>query len=213
MSPTNIHNASDLLRHAGYPIEDQAIIQPFGRQVYIDVGAHSQEDINKFRKLLNCGIQDQWVSNTGDNFPAFRVVYTAGLINIPKVCVSDAFASKFALKDSGHRRHERPGEPGNEPKEPLCYILIVQRSNASERSKIITKSTLEGAARAILHEAADGFSVVFSGATFRTNVANMFPEYESSGNFNFVKVTDIAELNATATVGDNRRGGKVGILC
>lgn len=41
----------------------------------------------------------------------------------------------------------------------------------------------------------------------------MFPEYECPGNFNFVKVTDIAELNAMATVGDNRRGGKVGILC
>ena len=65
----------------------------------------------------------------------------------------------------------------------------------------------------MLHEAANGFSMVFSGAVFRSNIAKMFPENESPGDLKFVKVKDIAELNEWAPVKTNHNGEKVGILC
>ena len=90
---------------------------------------------------------------------------------------------------------------------------MVQVVNASERSKVFTKTTLDGVARAILHEAANGFSMVFSGAVFRSNIAKMFLENGSPGDLRFVKVKDIAELKELAPLKTNHNGEKVGILC
>lgn len=110
-------------------------------------------------------------------------------------------------------RDPNPREQDVQPKELFAYILVVQGVNASERSKVVTKTTLDGVARSMLREAANGFSIVFSGVVFRSNIANIFPENESPSDLRFVKGKDVAELNELAPVETYHNGEMVGILC
>lgn len=64
--------------------------------------------------------------------------------------------------------------------------------------------------RIMLHEAVNGYSTVFSGAVFRSDIKKLVPENPLEGKITFVKAKDIAELNE---IGRSGHHGKVGILC
>lgn len=139
MGQTNIHNASALLSRAGSSFSDQAVIQPFGKAIYLDCESLAQEDINKLGKLLNCCIQDQWISTKANVAQIFQPTTAPDGMAVPKICVTHGLDRRLIEGDPlcGVR------EPAVKPKEPLSFILVVQGINASERSKIVTKQTLE----------------------------------------------------------------------
>ena len=99
MGSTNIHRTSALLSCAGSSFEDQAIIQPFD----LDAGTQTQEHINKFGRLLKCGIWDHWVANAGSIDQVFRAGPASPPMDIPKVYVwsSDRFQRSQPPKARG----------------------------------------------------------------------------------------------------------------
>lgn len=198
MNQTDIGCGRDLLRRAGQLSEGQGLIRPFNKPVYINSESMSDEIIADFKGLFNCGIRDKWVSDTNQ---VFRVVTAGPGLSVPKVCVSRALDQKLLSSDA-HAPHPQP-------KDSLVYILVIQGKDASERSKLVTKATLDGAVRALLYEASNGYSVVFSGAIFRSNVNMMF---SSAVELDFVKVKDISTLNKMALVNKDRHR-TVGIIC
>lgn len=144
MDQTIIRNAFQLLNHATAILDEQAIIKPFDRQVYNQYGPISQEDIDRFRPLFNCGIQDKWVLFGG--FKGIIPVEASPPLGIPTMRVSPGLDPAIE-RDKPDSNYEKPPaydeEPPVKPREPLSYIIIVQGSNASERSKVVINSSLE----------------------------------------------------------------------
>ncbi|KAL8838914.1 MAG: hypothetical protein Q9170_001951 [Blastenia crenularia] len=207
MSPTNIHYASALLDRAGSKIDVQATIQPFGIGVYeIYTPAFSQEAIDKYAELLNHGVEGQWLSNASDPTRLFRVVDPSPPAGIPKVCISRA------LEDSSRSGRYGKSETSQQPTEPLHYLLIVQGKNASERSKVVVERSLHEVATSMLHEAMNGYSVVFTGALRRSDMNKLFSRKKTT-NFSFKIMPDVATLTFSATSRDFQATEQLGIIC
>lgn len=144
MDQTKICNAFQLLDHATAIFDDQATIMPFDRQVYNQYGPRSQEDVDRFRPVFNCGIQDKWVLFEG--FKGFIPVNASPPFGIPTIRVSPGLNPAMERDESASGYEKPPAyheKPPVKPREPLSYIIIVQGSNASERSKIVINSSLK----------------------------------------------------------------------
>ncbi|KAL8672161.1 MAG: hypothetical protein Q9168_003360 [Polycauliona sp. 1 TL-2023] len=187
MSPTNIRKAWPMLDRAGTSFDDQATIEPFGLPVYtVFVEEFPQETLDKYAKLLNHGIEGQWLSDALDPTKAFGAVDPSLPSKVPKLCISGVLKNR----DAQSRYIMSNPPPGM--KEPLDFLLVVQGKNASERSKIVVEHKLEDAATSMLHEAINGYSVVFTGAILRSDSNKLFSQ---TGLFELKKVPDIAALN------------------
>lgn len=85
---------------------------------------------------------------------------------------------------------------------------MIQGKNANERSKVVVEHTLEDAATSMLHEAINGFSVVFTGALLRSDSTKLFLQSKQR-SYSFKKVPDIAALNDFESHGFDQ----IGIIC
>lgn len=155
MGQTNIHRASALLSRAGISFEDQARIEPCGKEIYLNFESLPQEEINKIGPLLNHGSQDTWVSRNITDY-RFRPVSAPPPIAYPKVCVS--FGLKERLTRDPMSSYSTPRKPDELPNEALGFIIVVQGANASERSKVVTKTTLEAVSKFNFHQMSTGKS-------------------------------------------------------
>ncbi|KAL9011884.1 MAG: hypothetical protein Q9173_003315 [Seirophora scorigena] len=180
MGQTNIRKASGLLLGAGSTSENQVIIQPFGIGAYtVYIPSFSQELVNKYIKLLNHGLEEQWLSHVNNPMQTLRVLDPSQLSSIPKVCISGA------VKDTSSQQQQ--------PKASLDYLLIVQGNNASERSKTVVERSLEDVVTSILHEAMNRCSTVFTGTLLRSDMNEVFSPMRSF-KLSCHKMPDVAAL-------------------
>ena len=204
MSPTNIRHASDLLTRAGRPFDDQATIQPFGKQVYtIYTDTNPQEVLDKYASLFRHGVEGKWLSYGNNITKIIQVVQPSQPSSIPKVLISCALAldprpSDFKSQDQ-------------EPREPLDFLLIIQSGAASERSKLVVARSRTEAATTMLHEAMNGFSTVFTGALFRSDMNLLFHD-NTKGGFSLRKCHDVASLN-TFSEERSKHAQELGVIC
>ena len=63
-----------------------------------------------------------------------------------------------------------------------------------------TKTNLDDVTNAMLHEAANGYSVVFPGAIFESSFTKNFPESQVPGNLQFANPRNAAGLHCLASV-------------
>lgn len=148
MNCPRIEFASQLVDGVKHYSEFVALIQHVSKLVYIIANDITQQDLDKFSTVLNSGTEDRWVSNTDVPSSRFRIVMAATTIDIPKVCISPGLIwSKPDLQP--------PGMPA------LTYLFLVQGKNASERTKVVSKPTRDGAAAAMLHEVSTPFDLFF----------------------------------------------------
>lgn len=199
MSSTNIRKASFLLERAGSTFDDQATIEPFGQKIYnVYIPSFTQEAVNSHTEHFHHGVEGQWLSNARDPTRQFRVVDASPPLQVPKVCISRALESKTWSAES---------------EEPLHALFIVQGQNASERSKIVVARTLHEAATSILHEAINGYSVVFTGAMFRSEMELLFSKQKILIRPTFKIMPDVEALNSFAVTNDPMRTKQLGIIC
>ena len=207
MSPTNIHKASSLLSRCGGTFDDQATIQPFGRPVYtIYVEAFPQEVVNKFAELFNHSVEGQWLSSANDPTRVFRTVDPSLPSAIPKLCMSRA------LKEEPRQSYGKQSENTLQLKEPLDFLIVVQGKNASERSKIVVERSREDAATSMLHEAMNGYSVVFTGALLRSDMNRLLSRKKNS-KFRFESMPDLATLVSFSGSEESQSNKQLGIYC
>ena len=204
MSPTNIRHASDLLTRAGRSFDDQATIQPFGKQVYtIYTDTFPQEVLNQYASLFNHGVEGKWLSYQNDTTKLFKIVQPSPPMGIPKLMIS------CALAEDPLPNHSKA--PNRQPKEPLDFLLIVQGSTGSDRSKLVVARGRTEAATTMLHEAMNGFSTVFTGALLRSDMNLLFHGGGKVG-FSLRKCQDVADLNTSSK--DRREDEHVlGVIC
>lgn len=79
------------------------------------------------------------------------------------------------------------------PGERLTFSIVVKGKTAPEQSKTVLKRSREDVASTMLHEAVNGYSVVFTGGTLRSD-ANLLFLSSSSHYVKFKKLPDIASL-------------------
>ncbi|KAL8913864.1 MAG: hypothetical protein Q9172_007205 [Xanthocarpia lactea] len=207
MSPTNIHKAAQLLNHVGSTFDSQVTIMPSGRRAYtVYVAEFSQETVDKYTKLINRGIEGQWLSWGNDPTRVFRVVEPSLPFDIPKVCIS------WVLKQLAGSTYDEEIDTSQQTEEPLYCLLVVQGKNARERSKVVVARSLEDATTSILHEAINGYSVVFMGALLRSDMNELFSDAKSC-IFSLKKLPDVAALNAFSGSKEAQTFQQIGIIC
>ncbi len=207
MSPTKIRKAAELLGRAGSTFDDQVTIEPFGRSVYtVYVAQFPQEHVDRYTELINHGNEGQWLSWANDLTRAFKVVEPSLPFGIPKVCIS------WVLKGHARWTYNEKIDTSQQPKEPLDSLLIVQGKNERERSKVVVARSLEDAATSILHEAINGYSVVFTGALLRSDLNKLFSDAKSC-IFSLKKLPDVAALNAFSGSKEAQTFQQIGIIC
>ncbi|KAI4191388.1 MAG: hypothetical protein LQ346_004764 [Caloplaca aetnensis] len=205
MSPINIRKGDALLQRAGTTFDDQAFIGPLQRPVYlVYVSAFLQEDVDKYAKLFDHGVEGQWLSHANDPTGLLRVVDAGPPCAVPKLTISSILENPPLAK-------KMKVYPFQEPRELMDLPLVVQGKDASGRSKVVVARSFEDAATSMLHEAINGFSVVFTGALLRSDMNHLFSS-KRSRPFDFKKVPDVAALNNFSTK-TTRDCGKIGILC
>lgn len=200
MSPTllKIGSAKALITNAGQDSEDQATIIPLDRPVYVECCSFSQDRLCKLTRLLNCGIRDRWVSDAGTSEGKYHTTSTPVHFRVPRVCVSPALDPKVLP--------EKQREPNYDH---IDYILVVQDAVGS--LKMVTEPSLSAAARTMLHEALNGFSIVFSGALFHCNIDWMFRSDSRPSKIQFKTVMSINALNGLSVL--NGKEGTIGVIC
>ena len=155
MSPTNIRHASDLLTRAGRSfVDDQATIEPFGKQictVYNDT--FPKEVLDSYANLFRHGVEGKWLSYGNDLRKMIQVVQPSQPTNIPQLLIS------CALADDPRPDHFRAQD--RQPREPLDFLLTIQGGAASERSKLVVARSRTDAATTMLHEAMNGFYCLY----------------------------------------------------
>ena len=211
MGPTNIHHASALLNHAGSDMDDQATIMPFGIGLYNIFQEFSQSKLDKYGKMLNDLREDLWLEDDVLTKPVSRLSFPIRgntlaappqPVSVPKACISPGLAKNNATKYIGGKKLE-----SEELMEPLHFILIVQGREASAKWKILCEDSLRGAAYAIMSEALNRYSVVFSGALLQPDLKRL---QARTKEYEFTRVGSVAELNA---IGKAQKENTIGILC
>ena len=146
------------MKYACTPGDFQAMIMPFGKPVHIEVRSVGTVEYHKHISILRAQLfmsgHNKWFAE--DDMGRRKVVAASSPSQIPKVSLSPALRSG---KLSDRRLSEE---------KDYSFVYIVQGQNAAERSKAVVCSTLEATGFGMLHEALNGFSIVFS-AVFLTS--------------------------------------------
>ncbi|KAJ9634080.1 hypothetical protein H2201_009056 [Coniosporium apollinis] len=179
MGRTNIHRAQSLLNRAGTSFEEVAFIPDAERLVYIISGALTQDHLDRYADVLRNNRAGSWIQK--DEGPPWKFAYSQGdqRLSIPKINVSNGMQvpGKEGPRYVGFRKapDEYPEEHGPEEIE-LAYILVIQGQTGDTRCKLVVETSLERASSAIMHEALNGYSTVFTAAMLKANLAKLQDE-------------------------------------
>ena len=208
MGLNNVRSGSNLLIRAGSGIEIPSIIPEFGsRPITITSYNFAQDDLDKHISLLRYGQNDSWMhlsispKVTSETGYAEKMSFGAAdePWQIPSIHVTQGLC-KPQLSSS-----HRGGNGEEKAALELVYVLVFQGQSGALRSKLVLRSSLDLAGAEMFHMAANGFSVVFSGAMLRKNL-----ERRRDVDYTFMSVASLDELQAV----DSDVSKKIiGVLC
>lgn len=200
MGVTNFRTAHDLIMRAGSTFNDTGILQPVGTALLVVSGPTAEQELEKWSPILSCHIEDQWVSRKPN--ADIQVVQPPAALAVPQLRVSPGLDGTAGFWDADGQEQARIKQ------QTLAYITVVQGKEASTRSKVVVKYTLEDISSAMLFEALNGYSVVFSGAIFKKTVPKLFGHNILRTDFTFMKVG-----NLDALMKSEEKDGVVNVLC
>jgi hypothetical protein len=203
----HVRRGCDIISRAGTNIDIASDIPEFDLALHIVGYNFDQDDLDQHVQLLKVGVNDAWMFllEPAPKHPeetGFAKTPTFGVADepwrVPKIHVSQGLRAWPPRSVPQNGKHEKP-----DPE--LAYIMIVQGRSGSIRSKLIVRSNLDLAGVEMFHMAANGFSVVFSGAILRENL-----EKRKKSGASFKKVNTREELQALES---NSLGDVIGVLC
>lgn len=158
MGLTNFHSPTQLLaRSTGtkHQHEVQAMIQEFGRPVYVNYTPFSQETIDQYSWRLEYCHLDQWASPAEDAQHPVTNTKTPDPVRIPRLCISPSLKPPpYSVKDDLAAK--------------VDYIFLVE-GNRGANLKLVLQRNHHDAGFALFNEAMNGYSVVFSAAIPKTH--------------------------------------------
>ncbi|KAN0098220.1 hypothetical protein V8E51_013883 [Hyaloscypha variabilis] len=203
MGLNNVRSGYNLLTRAGGGIEIPSVIPEFGNLPLTIVSYNfGQDDLNQHISLLRNGKSDIWMhlsispKGTGETGCARNISFGAAdqPWKIPNIHVSRGL------------RKPHSSYNGGQPETPeLVYVLVFQGQSGGLRSKLVLRSSLDLVGAEMFLMAANGFSVVFSGALLKKNL-----EKRGDVDYSFKSVNSLEELQA---VDSDHLKKAIGILC
>lgn len=209
MGLNNVRKGYDIISRAGTGVDIPSVIPEFGNLALHIVGYNfDQDDLDQHVQLLKFGHNDAWMFLL-DSAPKdpektqFAKTPTFGAADepwkVPKIHVSQGLCAWQPRSVPRDGKQETPDPP------KLAYIMIFQGLSGGIRSKLTVRSNLDLAGVEMFHMAANGFSVVFSGAILRENL-----EKRKKSGASFKKVNTMEELQVLES---DSLGGVIGVLC
>jgi hypothetical protein len=209
MGLNNVRSGHDILTRAGGGREIPSVIPEFGNLPIIIVSYNfDQDDLNQHVSLLRCGHSDVWMhfTNSGPRVPegtGSTRTTTFGHADeswkVPKIHVSQGLCRHMPRSLLGDAGGEKSGAL------ELAYILVFQGRSGAIRSNLILRSSLDLAGAEMFYRAANGISVVFSGAMLKKNL-----EKRTDVTYSFERVDNLDELQA---VDSDQLKKVIGVLC
>jgi hypothetical protein len=209
MGLNNVRSGHDLLIRAGDGREIPSVIPEFGNLPIIIVSHNfDQDNLDQHVSILRCGHSDVWMHllNSGPRVPGVTGSTTTTTFGhadepwkVPKIHVSQGLRRHLPRSLPRDGGGEKSGAP------ELAYILVFQGRSGAIRSDLVLRSSLDLAGAEMFHMAANGFSVVFSGAMLKKNL-----EKRADVTYRFERVDTLDELQA---VDSDQLKKVIGVLC
>jgi hypothetical protein len=199
MGRTNIHNATSLLSRVGREFEEIAYLAYAEKLVYIISTGLNQSDLDFYTDHIRTNLTCCWFEKDQGCLTKFRASRADDRLPVPKIVVSRG------LREPGSELPRRVSRNDNEPQDTmlrtpeLSYVLLSQGSSGAMRAKITIEQTLERAAAHVMHEALNGYSVVFSAAILRVNLPRL-----SDDSYSLRVVQNSEELALLGSVVEDR---------
>lgn len=146
MGQSNIHYPAQILLRAAQNgvFSDQALVQPFNKPVLVVSGAFSQEEIDSHTWCLKDPNIGSWVRRGTSNTSS--AISADDSLHVPQVRTGPGLSQNLT------------------PSDQTRYILVIQGRSGASKAKVLEETSLPMAASAIMHEALNGYSTVFSAA-------------------------------------------------
>lgn len=185
MGLTNFHSAAQLFQRSAHKHELQAMIQDFGRPIYVNYASFTQEVLEQYSWRLGYSHLDQWASPS-DGTPETTLTKTPDPVRIPKLCIAPIFRPNLV-----------PGSEVTDPFSKIDYLFLVE-GNRGANQKLVIAHDLHEAGVIIFHEAMNGFSIVFSGAVPKSAFRTFLKEPANRGwKIDFYKAENIEQVART----------------
>jgi hypothetical protein len=176
MGRTNIHPAGALVKNAGVSFEEIAWIDYARQLVYIINNPLGQEDLDRYTDVLREYKVGSWIQKSEDNREHFAYCQGDRSLTVPKINVSNGMQ-----KPGGERRpyggfriaQDNLSEDYGPEETELAYILIIQGQTGNSRCKLVVETSHDRASSAMMYEALNGYSTVFSAAILKANLAKL----------------------------------------
>ncbi|KAF2803386.1 uncharacterized protein BDZ99DRAFT_526742 [Mytilinidion resinicola] len=196
MGRNNVRKGSDLLQRAGSQIDIASVIPEFGDQPRYIVGHDmSQIDLERFINVIRHGQNDAWMQPQ------------SSLANSPITPATNCLVTCEArniIRGFPPRYHQTTRKPVVKESD-VVFILVVQGRSGSNRSKFVLRTGLEATGAELFFEAANGFSVVFSGAMLKTNM-----DKRRDVRYGYKRESTLEEL---VSISEDDAEKMIGVLC
>ncbi|KAH8588784.1 hypothetical protein B0O99DRAFT_677131 [Bisporella sp. PMI_857] len=176
MGRNNVRGGDNLPSRAGCCTEIPSVIPEFNDMPIVIIGHNfAQEDLDRHVSLIRYGYDRAWAQllssvphTLGDPPEQPKIAYGPPdqRSTIPKIHISQGMGDIQRLQRYLPQDLEQDslGQPN------LAYILVVQGCSGMFRSKLVLTTNRRMAGAEMFCEAVNGFSIVFTGAVFKTNL-------------------------------------------
>jgi hypothetical protein len=166
----------------------------------------SQDDLDQHVDILRYGQNDAWMQSkpsVTEGTPSIDryILCEAGQPStIPKIHVTKGLQWPPPRTYGAGKEHHDVVEPSD-----LAFIMVIQGRSGSIRPKLVLRTSRVQAGAEMFYEAANGFSVVFSGATLKSNL-----EKRGDLRYTFKRVGSFVEL---LSMDEDSTQKKISVLC
>jgi hypothetical protein len=176
MVRSNIHRTHDLVKKAGRSFEEIAFIDYARQLVYIITKALVQEDLDRYTDVLRECKVGSWIQKSQDNRESFVSCPGDRSLTVPKIIVSNGMqnpGSEIHLYAGSRVAQDNLSEDYGPEETKLAYILVIQGQTGDSKCKLVVETSLDGATSAMMYEALNGYSTVFSAAMLKSDLAKL----------------------------------------
>lgn len=176
MGRTNIHRAEALASRAGSLFEEIALIPHADKLVYLVSGELSQEQLNQISEILRKRKIGSWIQRQNDSDRGYSYCQGDRGVDVPRINISNGMQRLAKSRPLYHAVSHEQDESSldNELQATdLLYVIVVQGQTGHTKCKLVVESTLGNACSAMLYEALNGYSTVFTAAILKANLENI----------------------------------------
>ena len=171
MGRTNIHRSNQLLTHAGRTLDYVALAMDNHQLWYIVNGPLSQHHLDRHAAFLRTGNVNTWLEKDDGLPQKFTPCDGDRALPHPGIAVSPGLQVPGQEMTSRSRK-DLDASPGPQAKD-LIFVLVIQGQTGDAKAKVILETSREKAAVAIMSEAMNGYSTVFSAAMLKVDVEKL----------------------------------------